>query len=172
MNDASDHAAHDALAWAATLAGIAFGNADVHIPHAMAYAVAGLVRDFRMSGYPEDAPMVPHGISVVMSAPSAVRFTASADAVRHLDAAAMLGENVHGASFEDAGEILARALEDLMRRARVPVGLAALGYGDDDVPALTKGTVVQRRLLANAPRDVGEAELAALFRGALRDEAR
>src|SRR6478609_1954203 len=30
--------------WAATLAGIAFGNAGVHIPHAMAYAVAGQVR--------------------------------------------------------------------------------------------------------------------------------
>ena len=30
--------------WAATLAGIAFGNAGVHIPHAMSYAVAGQVR--------------------------------------------------------------------------------------------------------------------------------
>ena len=42
------------LAWAATLAGIAFGNAGVHVPHAMAYAVAGLVRDFRMHGYPQE----------------------------------------------------------------------------------------------------------------------
>ena len=40
------------MMWAATLAGIAFGNAGVHAPHGMAYAVAGLVRDFRPSGYP------------------------------------------------------------------------------------------------------------------------
>ena len=42
--------------WAATLAGIAFGNAGVHVPHAMAYAVAGQVRDFRPEGYPTLSP--------------------------------------------------------------------------------------------------------------------
>ena len=40
--------------YAATLAGIAFGNAGVHVPHGMAYAVAGLVRDFRPPGYEAD----------------------------------------------------------------------------------------------------------------------
>jgi hydroxyacid-oxoacid transhydrogenase len=63
--DAGDHEAREALAWAATLAGIAFGNAGVHLPHAMSYAVAGLVRDYRCPGYPDEEPMVPHGISVV-----------------------------------------------------------------------------------------------------------
>jgi len=40
---AGDNAAREQMMWAATLAGIAFGNAGVHAPHAMAYAVAGLV---------------------------------------------------------------------------------------------------------------------------------
>jgi len=150
--------ARDQLAWAATLAGVAFGNAGVHIPHAMAYAVAGLVRDFRMKGYPQEEAMVPHGVSVVLNAPSAFRFTAQTNPERHRIAAEMLG----GRDGDLAG-----ALETLMNKAGVPVTLRAVGYSKGDVPALVKGTIVQKRLLSNAPRDVGEAELVELFEGAL-----
>ncbi len=49
----------------------------------------------------------------------------------------------------------------------MPNGLRALGYGEADVRALVAGAYVQQRLLANAPRPVGEEELGALFRGAM-----
>ena len=156
VNDETDHAARDGLAWAATLAGVAFGNAGVHIPHAMAYAVAGLVRDFRMPGYPADEPMIPHGVSVVVNAPAAFRFTASTSLERHAAAATVLG-----------AETVALGLEQMMCAAHVPVGLAALGYVATDVAALTRGTIVQKRLLANAPRVVSEGDLAALFTEAM-----
>jgi alcohol dehydrogenase class IV len=168
VRDAADAEARERLMWAATLAGVAFGNAGVHVPHAMAYAVAGLVRDYRMEGYPDDEPMVPHGVSVVVNAPSVFRWTAPACPERHLEAAACLGADVRGATNDDAAEILATTIERLMRDARVPVGLRAIGYGDADVPALVSGTIVQRRLLDNAPRAVDEAALDALFRGAIR----
>jgi alcohol dehydrogenase class IV len=100
--------------------------------------------------------MVPHGVSVVVNAPAVFRWTESACAERHREAARLLGD-------EDAS----RALERLMRDAQVPVGLDAIGYGEGDVDALVRGTIVQRRLLDNAPRDVGEAELASLFRAAM-----
>ena len=77
VSDASDREAREQTMWAATLAGIAFGNAGVHIPHAMAYAVAGQVRDFHPDGYPGSEPLVPHGMSVILNAPSVFRFTAS-----------------------------------------------------------------------------------------------
>jgi len=163
-----DFAAREQLAWAATLAGIAFGNAGVHLPHAMAYAVAGLVRDFRMRGYPQDEPMVPHGISVVVNAPSVFRFTAEACPDRHLEAAEGLGAEVRGAAAGDAGEIVARRLESFMRETSVPNGLSAVGYGEGDVNSLTAGTIVQQRLLNNAPRETFELELDGLFRSALR----
>ena len=73
VHDASDSAAREQMMWAATLAGIAFGNAGVHAPHGMAYAVAGLVRDFRPSGYPSHEPLVPHGMAVILNAPSSFR---------------------------------------------------------------------------------------------------
>jgi len=163
-----DERAREQLAWAATLAGIAFGNAGVHLPHGMAYSVAGLVREFRMPGYPQDEAMVPHGVSVVVNAPSVFRFTAQACPDRHLEGAACLGADGRGATAEDAGEVVARALEKLMQQTRIPNGLSGVGYGEPDLQALTKGAIVQQRLLGNAPRPVGEEELSALFRGALR----
>ena len=60
---------------AATFAGMGFGNAGVHIPHANAYPIAGMVKDYRPAGYPQDEPMVPHGQSVSLTAPEAFRFT-------------------------------------------------------------------------------------------------
>jgi len=168
VRDANDDEAREKLSWAATLAGVAFGNAGVHVPHAMAYAVAGLVRDFKMPGYPDAEPLVPHGISVVTSAPAALRATAKAAPDRHLYAAHLLGEDRRGAGPNDAGPILARALERLMRACSVPVGLTTLGYRGDDVDALTAGTIVQARLLDNAPLPLDRDGVANIFREALR----
>lgn len=167
VHDATDDEARGQMMWAATLAGVAFGNAGVHLPHAMAYAVAGLVRDFRLRGYPDAEPMVPHGLSVVIGAPAAFRFTAVSAPARHLEAAALLGADVRGAAEADAGDLLARTLAALMVDAGLPVGLGALGYGEADVEALVAGTAVQKRLLDNAPRAVSHDDLAAVFRAAL-----
>jgi hydroxyacid-oxoacid transhydrogenase len=167
VNDPADHEARHALAWAATLAGIAFGNAGVHLPHGMSYAVAGLVRDYRAPGYTSDHPMVPHGVSVVLNAPSVFRFTASACPERHLAAAEALGADVRGAGEADAGEVLATHLLGLMRATGVPDGLAGVGYGTADVDALVERAALQKRLVDNAPRITGKDELRALFEGAL-----
>ena len=50
-----------AMMLAATMAGVGFGSAGVHIPHACAYPIAGLKHEYRPPGYPDDHPFVPHG---------------------------------------------------------------------------------------------------------------
>ena len=70
------------MAIAATFAGMGFGNAGVHIPHANAYPIAGRVRDFHPKDYPAEEPMVPHGMAVALTAPEAFRFTFDAPARR------------------------------------------------------------------------------------------
>jgi hydroxyacid-oxoacid transhydrogenase len=50
---------------ASAYAGIGFGNAGVHLPHAMSYPVSGMVRDYRPQGYPDNGALVPHGMSVI-----------------------------------------------------------------------------------------------------------
>ena len=167
-NDASDREAREQMMWAATLAGIAFGNAGVHAPHGMAYAVAGLVRDFRPGGYPADEPLVPHGMAVILNAPSSFRFTAAANPERHLEGARLLGADTRGAGIEDAGEVLAGELIRIMRAVGMPNGLGGVGYTDDDAAALTEGAYPQQRLLQNAPREMTKPVLADLFRQAMR----
>ena len=60
---------------AATTAGIGFGNAGCHIPHACAYPIASLKHVWTPAGYPDPHPFVPHGFSVTVTAPAAFRFT-------------------------------------------------------------------------------------------------
>lgn len=168
VRDAGDIEARHQLMFASTLAGLAFGSAGVHIPHAMSYSVATLRHEFTASGYQDRDPMVPHGIAVVINAPAAFRFTASANPTRHLEAAAALGVDVSGAAPENAGEILANAFIALMRETGLPSGIAALGYSDADVPALAEGAFAQQRPLVMAPRAVAKPDLEAMYRDAMR----
>jgi hydroxyacid-oxoacid transhydrogenase len=166
VHDAQDDDAREGVMYAATLAGIGFGNAGVHVPHGMAYAVAGLVRNFFPRDYEVDHAMIPHGMSVIVSAPAVAKFTASTSVGKHRRVATLLG--AQGELFDDeVGEALAAALARLMRATAMPNGLRALGYAESDVPALVAGAFAQQRLLGNAPRTVGEEELTALFTGAL-----
>ena len=156
------------LALAANYAGIGFGNAGVHLPHAVAYPVAGLARDWRPGDYPGRGPLVPHGIAVILTAPAAFRFTYPASPERHLRAAELLGVPVRDLPPADRAEALPGALTALMRDIGLPAGLAAVGYGEADLAALTAGTLRQPRLLAGAPRGVGEADLERILRESLR----
>ena len=164
---AATHSRHQ-LMFAATLAGQAFGNAGVHIPHAMSYSVAGLNHEYVAKGYEKANPMVPHGLSVVINAPAAFRFTASSCPERHLQAAEALGADVSNASPAHGGELLAGRLIEMMQATGLPSGLAEIGYGEDDIPALVKGSYAQQRLLAQAPCPVSEDDLAGLYRAAMK----
>lgn len=166
VGDAADTEAREQIMWAATLAGIAFGNAGVHAPHAMAYAVAGRVRDYAPAGYP-GAPIVPHGIAVAVNAPSVFRSFGPFCAERHLEAAALLGADTRGAAPADGGELLADRVIALSRAISLPNGVTGVGYTAADIDHLIAGTVPQQRLLANAPCDVDAECLRDLFAGAL-----
>jgi alcohol dehydrogenase class IV len=134
----------------------------------MSYAVATLKHEFVASGYEERDAMIPHGIAVVINAPAAFRFTASASPRRHLEAASALGVDISGASPDDAGEILAQAFISLMRETGLPSGIAALGYAEANVPALAEGAFAQQRPLVMAPRSVSKVDLESIYRDALR----
>jgi alcohol dehydrogenase class IV len=153
-----DTAAREQMAMAATFAGLGFGNAGVHIPHANAYPIAGRVRDYRPEGYP-DEPIVPHGMAVSLTAPAAFRFTFDAAPERHLHAARLLDPKASG----DGPDLLPDVISALMRDVGMPSGLAEVGYGEDDVDDLVAGATQQERLLATAPKTPTEEDLARIF---------
>ena len=163
VRDGADSGAREQMAMAATFAGLGFGNAGVHIPHANAYPIAGRVRDYRPEGYPEGEPIVPHGMAVSLTAPAAFRFTFEAAPERHLRAARLLEPD----SPADGPDALPGVLLRLMRDIGLPNGLAEVGYADDDVDDLVEGSLKQQRLLATAPRDVTGEDLAGVIRGSM-----
>ena len=152
------------MALAATFAGMGFGNAGVHIPHANAYPIAGRVKDFHPKDYPQDEAMIPHGMSVSLTAPEAFRFTFDAAPERHLHAARLLaaGADKSYDGVADA-ELLPTVLIDLMRDIEIPNGCGAVGYDSGDIADLVDGTMKQQRLLATAPKKVTEDDIAAIF---------
>ena len=167
VRDGSDTAAREQMATAATFAGLGFGNAGVHVPHANAYPIAGRVRDYRPAGYPQDEPVVPHGMAVSLTAPEAFRWTYDAAPERHLRAARLLEPTLSDA--EHGPDVLPGVLARLMRDVGLPSGLAEVGYGEGDVDDLVDGALKQQRLLATAPKDVHAEDLVGIVRGSLEN---
>jgi hydroxyacid-oxoacid transhydrogenase len=162
VRDGGNKEAREAMAMAATFAGMGFGNAGVHIPHANAYPIAGRVKDFHPKDYPQDEPMIPHGMSVALTAPEAFRFTFDASPERHLRAARLLAP---GADEPDnLAQHLPAVITALMRDIEIPAGVGAVGYDESDIDDLVNGTMKQQRLLATSPKPVTEDDVAGIFR--------
>lgn len=168
IHDATDTEARGQMMLAASFAGIGFGNAGVHLPHAMSYPVAGMVREYRPAEYAVEYPLVPHGMAVILNAPAVFRWTAQADPQRHLYAAQLLGADVRDARPEDAGAILADEMIRVMKETGMPNGLEAIGFSEADLGALADGTLPQQRLTKLSPRPANREDFIELFRDALR----
>jgi hydroxyacid-oxoacid transhydrogenase len=154
--DPDDVEARGFMMLGATMAGVGFGSAGVHIPHSCAYPIASVKHEYQPPGYPDDHPFVPHGHSVIVTAPAAFRFTYDAMPERHHQVAELLA----GEPISDPGpDTLPEILLALMKDVDAPSGVAELGYAEDDVPTLVDGALKQQRLLAVAPREVGEDDL-------------
>lgn len=162
--ESRDPAALEQLALAGLLAGVGFGNAGCHLPHAMSYPVAALVRDWRPEGWVTDGPMVPHGIAVAVNAPAALRWAGRALPKRFAPVAATLGA---APDHPAPGDFVADFLLDLMGRTGVPTNLRALGFEPADLPALAEGAARQRRLTDSAPLAPSIADLEEIYADAL-----
>ena len=138
----------------ATLAGIGFGSAGVHIPHACAYPIAGLKHSYQAKGYKNI--FIPHGISVIVTAPAVFRFTYDSDPSKHLKAAELL----KGAPLDNPGpESLPYELIKIMKEVAIPSGIKELGYTKEDIPEIITRAMKQQRLLSIAPKNVNENDL-------------
>jgi hydroxyacid-oxoacid transhydrogenase len=144
VEDPEDDEARSRMIIAATFAGIGFGNAGLHLPHGMSYPVSGIM-------------------AVVLNAPAALRFTGPARPDRHLEAARLMGIETGGATEAEAGEILAEAVIDLMKKTGMPNGLSAVGYSEKDVDKLVEGTLPQHRVTKLCPRPFTPEDLRKLF---------
>ena len=167
VNDSSDSEARDQLMWGATLAGMAFGNSGTHLPHAMSYGITHLMSDIVTDGYPVESPFIPHGISVILSAPTIFQYLSEGAPERHLEAAAFLGADCIDATPYESGEIVSKRLIEMMRQTHIPNGLSGVGFSAKDIKPLAASSIRQTRAIANAPRESNLVDMENIYSNSL-----
>lgn len=167
VRDPDDEEARSRMALAASMAGMGFGSAGVHLCHGMSYPVSGMVRDYVPDGFVSDHPIIPHGLSVTLHAPAVFAFTASANPERHLKAAELMGADIADAKPEDAGAILSEQVVAIMKQLEMPNGLSAVGFTPDDIPELVEGTLPQHRVTKLSPIPAEASDLTKLFENSM-----
>jgi hydroxyacid-oxoacid transhydrogenase len=168
VKDGQDLDARTQMMLATLYAGMGFGNAGVHIPHALGYPIAGNVRAFHPEGYPQKKPLVPHGMSTSLGAPASFQFTAAAKPDRHKQVAGWMGVKARGSSADSAGQALREAFIGFMQIIGMPNGLQAVGYTSSDIPALTEGTLKQKRLIGLSPEPVTQKAVEQILESSMR----
>lgn len=118
----------------------------------MSYPISGQNPGYKHAGYDVPSPLIPHGVSVAVSAPAVFRFTAASNPRRHLEAAEAFGVDISNVKEESAGEVLAEAISKFLAElGDQPAGLKDLGFRSEHVDALVEGTLPQARVLMLAP---------------------
>lgn len=153
VKDPEDIEAQEKTLLAATLAGVGFGNAGVHLCHGLSYPISSQNKTYKHYDYQVDHPIVPHGVSVAVTSPAVFRYTAASNPERHLHAASLFGVDVTNVKKSMAGEVLADAIKDFLynKLGDQPRGIEALGFTASDIPKLVDGALPQRRVLSLAP---------------------
>ncbi|KAH8918672.1 alcohol dehydrogenase [Atractiella rhizophila] len=158
--DPEDREAQRSMLLASSFAGIGFGNAGLHLPHAFSYAVSGLNKkliQYQQPGYEVTTPLVPHGISVAITGPSVFKYTAPSSPDRHRLAAEIFNsfepDNVNLSRLPDSdlGPLLKDRIARYLVGLGIPRGISALGYKKEHIPQLVEATLPQRRVLDLAP---------------------
>jgi len=133
----------------ACLAGMAFANAPVAAVHALAYPLGARFH-------------IPHGLSNALVLGPVMRFNLPVAAPLYAE----LADIVLPAAAGDV-QARARALADhlggLAGQLRLPIRLSELGITRSDIPLLAEDGLRQQRLLGNNPRDMGLADIRAIY---------
>ncbi|EER41381.1 NAD-dependent methanol dehydrogenase [Histoplasma capsulatum H143] len=159
VKDPDDTEAQSQMLLAATLAGVGFGNAGVHLCHGMSYPISGQNPGYKHPGYVVDHDIIPHGVSVAVTAPAVFKFTAASNPDRHLAAAEAFGVDISNVKRESAGEVwVKRSLSSSSGWEINPRGLKQLGFSSSSVDGLIEGTIPQQRVLNLAPNLSKELE--------------
>ncbi|MGA8259772.1 MAG: hydroxyacid-oxoacid transhydrogenase [Arenicellales bacterium] len=145
----------------ASIAGIGFGHAGVHIPHAMGYPIAGMVRRWAPKDYEFGYALSPHGISTAIPAAYVFRYLAQFDFERFEKVAEAL--SIDGESQKSLTDNLYGYYLDLLRTLEIPTTLEPLGFTNKDLDKLADGTLAQQRLVKLAPKRITREEVKRLF---------
>lgn len=150
--DGRNLAARQAMLLGAMLAGQAFSNAPVAAVHALAYPIGGVFH-------------VPHGLSNALVLPHVLRFNAPHAAPLYAELAEIVAPQATG-SEEARSSALIRAMEAMATRVGIETQLRQVGIAETDLDRLADDAMLQTRLLTNNPREMGRADVRAIYQAA------
>lgn len=170
-SDPTDLEAREQLLFASTLAGTAMGNAGTHLPHGMSYPVSALVKEFRPkegNGYPTNEPLIPHGMSVILHAPSVFSYLSKACPHRLYEIGKAMEIDMKDVDPKDSGKIVSEKIISLMKATKMPSGLEEIGFTSEDIPQLVSRAFPQKRVINNAPIAILEDDLTKMYNNAMK----
>jgi alcohol dehydrogenase class IV len=155
VKDGGDAEAREAMALAATLAGLAFSNVGVALVHALEYPVGG-------------ATNCSHGEGNGLLLPYVMRFNLPARTAEFARIAVWLGEDVQGLSDGEAAERAIAVVGRLQADIGIPRRLRDLANPPDEsqLRELAEKAATIRRILRVNPRPVTADDCEALYRAA------
>lgn len=151
----------------ASLAGLGYGHVGTHIPHAMAYPIAGMITRWHPQDYELGHPISPHGISTAIPAAYAFRYLTPYNLKAFEDVARFVGLRTEGQGAKGVADALFEFYLGLLKDLRIPSCLRDLDFTAQDVDPLVEGTLAQQRLVSLSPKLLTKTELAGIFRSAL-----
>ncbi len=151
--DGDDEDARREMMHGATLAGIAFSNASVALVHGMSRPIGARFH-------------VPHGLSNAMLLPAVTAFSLGDAPSAYGNCARIMGLADEGLSDQEAGRVLAEALQALTEDLEVP-SLEAFGIEREEFLSCVADMAAQALASgspANNPRQASDGEIADLYR--------
>lgn len=136
----------DEMAWAATLAGMAFSNSGVGIVHALEYPLGALTG-------------VGHGEGNGLLLPHVMRYNLPVRYEEFADIARWLGADIVGRSLRDSAQGAVEQVESLVVAIGIRTRLSQLGVEREQLPSLAAKAFEIKRLMDLNPQPVTQADL-------------
>jgi aldehyde dehydrogenase (NAD+) len=153
VDDGTNLSARGHMLVAATLAGAAFGNAQVGLVHAIAHTVGA-------------RHGVHHGVANAVAMPYVMRFNNSEVAGEQALIAEALGVDVRGMPDADAGLAAADAVAKMNVRLGLPLTLKDLGVPEDDLEQCAQVALSDGAIIYNGRPVFDPGEIVAVLRKA------
>jgi alcohol dehydrogenase class IV len=145
-----DRVARDAMALAATLAGLAFSHSGVALVHALEYPLGGAVH-------------ISHGAGNGLLLPHVLRYNLPVRQREIAQLASFLGEACDGEAPYQAAERAIAAVQRLTAAVGIPQRLRDLGVTRDQLPEFAAKAFAIKRLMDTNPRVPTQADLLAIY---------
>jgi alcohol dehydrogenase class IV len=152
--DGSDIEARHNMSLASFLAGMAFTSAGLGLAHAFAYALGSHFG-------------VAHGKATALLLAHVMRFNLEACPELYRELADAMGVNVSGLPAPRAGEVAAKAVEELVAALPLPSRLKDAGISGASVETLAAEAFLQTRFRSSNPRDTVLEDLVEILRASL-----